>query len=849
MIIILKLKIKLKILKILKKAKDIFFIKLCKTYNFSIKRKFLTEIYNKKNQNNNNKNYYCTYLNIIFTKENITTINIKICKKIFEYIKSNIENKKEYTFHNYFYKSLIKIIIDPFTSIKNINYDILSKLYIKLYPKNNTILDKIQIHGFIYKKLSESKISLSKDDLKNIFREDKNHNIRSLNADIYFSEKFCNDYIKYFNKLIDSLNLKIEKLNKPYLKICNSLYKDYNNIHIKTNFNKKEIITTNKYYKWCESMYYILKNAINIDIIFGEAGTGKTHDIIEEIKKNKNNEIFILAFTGKAVSVIRKRLKNEKNLENKDNIKTIDSFIYCLKNNKNTINSGDNVIIIIIDEISMISIKKFVNLFNEIPNYKKYSIFLVGDLNQLPPIKNTEGNFIHELKSMFDYNLFINNDYMNKWNFTDKKEILRTDTNSMVVKTYKDLRRPYYFKKIIVSNLIGKVYDYKIQGNIDINDNLHLLSSKNCKEDDFYKNIYYNINSLYENQILTFTNKNVKYHNIKIQSFLIKEKFLNNKFIYKDKNKSYYKGDKIICTKNIDDKVFNGSIGEIIEILKIPIMCNCCKNKLEVKNIDDFPINFFTKLQTEKIDTNTNHSYLDITNIQNKNKENNYFFPKNFFDNLKLSKYGTLWDYCNPEKQCKSKEYFYVLALKIKFTNDERIAYILNTSFKKYINNILTIDDIILSYCITVHKSQGSQYPIVGYISQNENYGYTSLYYTAFTRMGSCNKDVKDMLYIYYDDNSRLKKKINHDEINKYFITTYLFYDNTINNINYVNNIEDDVIKNDNKNINKKNESSIFKNTPNFFKNNKDKILQYDEYIKGIISTHDNEIEYAIMND
>jgi len=130
--------------------------------------------------------------------------------------------------------------------------------------------------------------------------------------------------------------------------------------------------------------------------IAGYAGTGKTYLIAEIAKriralKTKRFKIAFCCFTGKASSVLRKRLMEADAIKNTDYAGTIHGLIY--KPRYGTNENGQQVIVgwnlindieqdlIIVDEVSMVNRE----LWNDLKSFG-VPIIAVGDHGQLPPI-------------------------------------------------------------------------------------------------------------------------------------------------------------------------------------------------------------------------------------------------------------------------------------------------------------------------------------------------------------------------------------------------------------------------------------------------------------------------------
>lgn len=184
----------------------------------------------------------------------------------------------------------------------------------------------------------------------------------------------------------------------------------------------------------------LIKNEIDILIINGPPGSGKTHSVkrIIEYTESKEYKIILLAPTGTAC----------RNLANKTNspVKTIHSEIYEYdheRSNENahffklrvpqtTIDAQNNLTIVIIDEASMINGIVFENrnifygsgmLLNDIfQSYPENTKFIfIGDSNQLPPISEDFSPALckKHLKENFNKQVFqltLNGNYRQKDN-------------------------------------------------------------------------------------------------------------------------------------------------------------------------------------------------------------------------------------------------------------------------------------------------------------------------------------------------------------------------------------------------------------------------------------------------
>ncbi len=130
----------------------------------------------------------------------------------------------------------------------------------------------------------------------------------------------------------------------------------------------------------------IIRNVLtkSINIVTGLAGSGKS-TIIREIVRivnQQNLKYIVCSFTAKAVKRIQYILKELSYStigdETFDHVRTIHSTLNFLKDNIPEY--------LIIDEASMVSLALLSRLFNLLTN-KNVVVIMLGDINQLPPIK------------------------------------------------------------------------------------------------------------------------------------------------------------------------------------------------------------------------------------------------------------------------------------------------------------------------------------------------------------------------------------------------------------------------------------------------------------------------------
>lgn len=258
------------------------------------------------------------------------------------------------------------------------------------------VLKDLYEHPLIYKnniELDDEALLKLDDDYKTHFIQ-KLHIKESKEAKYFYLNvvKKSEDLLKeLFEKLTDKdrvihkqKNIDIEKHIKESLVALKKIIKSK---------EQKEQFTTERrllYKNIFEKSFFLLS---------GKPGAGKTYEtskIIEHLY-NAEEEVLILAPTGKAALRITENIKKHTTLEDVA-AKTIDKYIFENKfgwiyddwEGALLIPDEEKLSIdnLIIDESSMLDLKKLCLLFSIIKFSDKYPkrIILVGDENQLPPI-------------------------------------------------------------------------------------------------------------------------------------------------------------------------------------------------------------------------------------------------------------------------------------------------------------------------------------------------------------------------------------------------------------------------------------------------------------------------------
>tara|TARA_B100000767_G_scaffold273013_1_gene302060 strand:- start:1425 stop:2891 length:1467 start_codon:yes stop_codon:yes gene_type:complete len=454
----------------------------------------------------------------------------------------------------------------------------------------------------------------------------------------------------------------------------------------------------------------------NFFILEGSAGTGKSTLITNILEDTtfSNKKIVYSATTNKAVSILKKYSHNpekysfctiHKLLNIKRTINNTGKEIYdvTLDNENIKVKSIYQYDIIIIDEASMISqglLSKLINILNKI----KGKIIFLGDPAQLPPV-NESNSLIFYTKNIPRFKL---------------KEIMR------------------YKGKIIdlcdeVRNLVFKP-EYKIKFNDFKCNEINL-------QKNFEKTIIRFINFIEKKKkpiYLVYTNKQCDFINSKIREYIFsntKNKYeendiiLFNNFYQSPRGIFYYTSHQfIIHNIKINTLIFKPmNLDKVLNSFKIKYtddFINLKNSNIEIKNEKDLTILFnvlFSELKNKhfniyELTLNNN----DIIQTIHESDIDSY----NYFINDIKEKIKEINSYVFKKyKRCK------ILT--------QLISYIWSYFYQNYID---ILADINYGYCITTHKSQGSNYKSVfvdmkDIITNNSNKleSYRCLY-TAITR-------------------------------------------------------------------------------------------------------------------
>ena len=431
------------------------------------------------------------------------------------------------------YNNLIELL-----SINSISINTLISIAEKL---NHSEDEKIKL--FIMKHLkysSNGDTCILRNELKKYILKEKGNKLsKSLNIefiDTVIDELINNNFITpykeylYDSNILDSEikignSLKFINSDQPYLENFLKKAEDFLEEYSGNKLNNEQK----------ESFLSVFKSNINITI--GPAGTGKSEiltRLCKFVEEYHSISILFLTPTGKACDRLTKGFKGiEKTAY------TIHKYNYYDYNNefKTTIYDFDQIKknkynIIVIDEMSMVSLNVFYTFINKFNDLHNCVLLLLGDSNQLPSI---------------DFGDVLNNLVLAEaFNIVKLIKIFRSESKSLLT---------------VQNNILNNIP----LDNIDVNDGSFVWIKENPSNIECIKNVLNDFEKL--PLIITSTNKVVnEYQNI------IKDKYNihhTNKDFIKINNIIFHVDDKIMIKKNNYEKqLMNGMVGKIISILK-----------------------------------------------------------------------------------------------------------------------------------------------------------------------------------------------------------------------------------------------------------------------------------------
>ena len=296
-------------------------------------------------------------------------------------------------------------------------------------------------------------------------------------------------------------------------------------------------------------------NAINnkLSMILGLPGTGKstTTAAISKYLMDNGYNMYIMAPTGLATSKLEngiKQIANTKKYQKMMTVGTIDYFnIYLRKKNEE-----DDNIVVIIDEFSMVSIKLFSDLINNLRILDVKKIILIGDTNQLPSIR--KGSLLYELVNYGNtkHTQIEGNGIFCINNNTTKRIIPHVELRE-IMRTGDDKELAEIFQKMASKSITPEQKINMLKNNKSVNyvDYVHgieqvivnkkiLFSYDKNNDDDNGKKIVDIKNKIKNLVFLTSTRKGADEIN----------KMVRQKLYGRHANEEYQIKDRIMCTKN-----------------------------------------------------------------------------------------------------------------------------------------------------------------------------------------------------------------------------------------------------------------------------------------------------------
>lgn len=318
----------------------------------------------------------------------------------------------------------------------------------------------------------------------------------------------------------------------------------------------------------------------SIGIITGGAGTGKTtiiQKIIESLECN-GEKVRISAFTGKAVNVLRKKLK-------RDDPQTLSLMLE--KEKRKTEEEYDKFDVLIIDEASMVSSNLLNRIFQTFNH--PFKLYLIGDINQLPPVLDWGRPFYDLIKNGNIQTFRLSESHRNGGSIlTNAKGIAESD----------DWNLSY--------------------------DNESFINQGCCNIVEFIRKLLSNKSNTITSDTLTVLspyNKILKENNEEISKL-----FLPRAQQMKDLNGTWRLGDRVVNTKNrydLERPIMNGQEGKI---------CAMTDDGVFVKFDDDTDKSFtqffeFKNEKTNKKENDKSKNKIKVDESDNQNPKDEKDIP------------------------------------------------------------------------------------------------------------------------------------------------------------------------------------------------------------------------------
>ncbi len=283
--------------------------------------------------------------------------------------------------------------------------------------------------------------------------------------------------------------LSLSKWSVKINRVENIFLKKIDKIPIKINYDNK-----------LHQIKNIFKSS-NLLFLQGGPGTGKTtliiNFILHSLKSDPCLNIGLAAPTGKATSRLKESLNKQKDIffsESLDQIEcqTLHKWIFNSKHKSFKLKFKlKELDIFIIDEMSMVNIDIIELILDLLA--KDCKIILVGDRNQLPPVKNSSiWNYLFEFsdnKLIQSCIVNLNKTYRNSGDIELLSNLIFNNRNSLFQKKIKELENDKKSKEVKILRSINKNIPPSLLNEIEDNLNKLRTSTSNLSKKKYiFKN-------------------------------------------------------------------------------------------------------------------------------------------------------------------------------------------------------------------------------------------------------------------------------------------------------------------------------------------------------------------------
>ena len=320
----------------------------------------------------------------------------------------------------------------------------------------------------------------------------------------------------------------------------------------------------------------------NIVFLQGGPGTGKTTLIINFILHSLKNDCFLniglAAPTGKATSRLKESLNKQKDIflsKSLDQIEcqTLHKWIFNSKNKAFKLKFKlKELDIFIIDEMSMVNIDMIELIFDLLP--KDCKIILVGDRNQLSPVKNSSiWNYLFEHSEDEGIKSCIVNlikTYRNSGDIELLSSLIFNNKNCFFQKKIKELENNKKSKEVNILKSNNKNIPLSLLKVIDYHLNKLRISTSNLSKKEYiFKNSFGDLMN-HEKDLINNIFTDLQSHLILCEKNIGTWSVENINDIVLGQKKPYdfinlEEGIPIMCTENNNELgISNGDIGVLI---------------------------------------------------------------------------------------------------------------------------------------------------------------------------------------------------------------------------------------------------------------------------------------------